>query len=80
MITEQDIQEYFTYHSPTPDQTIRYQKIRDAAKEFAQVLVGNTDTSADQTATIRLLRQVVMSANQTIALEDYESKKKITRT
>ena len=80
MITEQDIQEYFTYHAPKPDQIVRYQKIRDAAKQFAQVLIENTQVSADQTATIRLLRQVVMSANQTIALEEYESQKKITRT
>lgn len=75
MISQKDIEEYFTYHAPKGDQVERYQKIRDAAKVFAQTIVENTTPSADQTATIRLLRQVVMSANQTIALEDYESTK-----
>lgn len=75
MISQKDIEEYFTYHSPKGDQVERYQKIRDAAKVFAQTIVENTPVSADQTATIRLLRQVVMSANQAIALEDYEATK-----
>lgn len=79
MISTEDINEYFTYHAPKGDQIERYQKIRDAAKQFATVLVENTPISADQTATIRLLRQVVMSANQSIALEDYEASKKINR-
>jgi hypothetical protein len=75
VISQQDIEEYFTYHAPKPDQIERYAKIREAAKEFATVLVAMTAPSADQTHTIRLLRQVVMSANQTIALEEYEASK-----
>lgn len=67
--TPEDIADIFTYHAPKADQPQRYQAIRDAAKEFAAVLVGNTKPSADQTASIRLLRECVMTANASIALE-----------
>lgn len=79
MITEADINEYFTYHPPNESQIVRYQKVRDAAKVFALAILENTKSSADQTATIRKLREVVMAANQTIALEDYENKKAAAR-
>jgi len=39
------------------------------AKELGQVIVDNTPTSADQTAAIRLLREAVMTANASIALD-----------
>ena len=59
----------FTYHSPTGDQPDKYKAIRDKALEMAQVIVACTPTSADQTAAIRLLREAVMTANASIALE-----------
>ena len=67
--TKEEITELFTYHSPKLDQASRYQTIRDAAKQFALCLVENTKPSADQTAAIRLLRESVMTANASIALE-----------
>lgn len=76
MITEQDLNEYFSHHPPNNHQIIKYQRIRDAAKEFAKVLIQNTNAGEDQIQTIRLLRMVVMSANQTVALEEYEAKKR----
>jgi len=66
-ITKDNIANWFTYHSPTPDQLPRYQKIRDKAKELAEVIVDNTPSSADQSASIRLLREAVMTANASIA-------------
>jgi len=30
-----DLENWFTYHSPTPEQVVRYQKIRAAGKAFA---------------------------------------------
>lgn len=68
MYTVEMIEDMFTYHPPSPDQLPKYQNIRQAAKAFALVLIENTPESADQSATIRLLRQTVMSANQAIAL------------
>lgn len=76
MITDKDIEEYFTYHSPSGEQVERYAQLRNAAKSFAAALVELTPVSADQTYAVRLLRQCVMTANQAIALEDYEEAKK----
>ena len=67
--TEAEIDDIFTYHPPVEDQPQRYVAIREAARAFAKVLVANTKTSADQTAAIRLLRESVMTANASIALE-----------
>jgi hypothetical protein len=63
-----DIENIFTYHSPTPDQLSKYEAIRAKAKELGHVIVENTPVSADQTAAIRLLREAVMTANAAIAL------------
>ena len=68
-ITAEDIEDLFTYHAPKEGQPERYQAIREAAKNLATVIVGNTPTSADQSAAIRHLREAVMTANASIALE-----------
>jgi hypothetical protein len=64
-----DINNIFTYHSPTPEQIPKYEAIRAKAKELGQVIVDNTPACADQTAAIRLLREAVMTANAAIALD-----------
>lgn len=69
MITDDDIENWFTYHSPQADQPKRYQEIRDAAKGLAKIIVANTPSSADQSAAIRHLRECVMTANAAIACE-----------
>jgi hypothetical protein len=68
-ITQADLDNWFTYHSPKPGQPERYVAIREAAKNFAEVIVANTPAVADQTYAIRLVRQAVMTANQSIACE-----------
>lgn len=70
MITDHDVENWFTYHAPHDDQPARYVAIRDAAKQFAKVLLANTRSSADQTAAIRKIREAVMTANQSIACEE----------
>jgi hypothetical protein len=67
--TNEFIEHLFSYHAPTGDQPARYEAIRSAAKSFAAVMLTNTDSSADQTAAIRKLRECVMTANASIALE-----------
>ncbi len=64
-----DIENIFTYHKPTAEQLPKYEAIRAKAKELAHVIVDNTPASADQTASIRLLREAVMTANACIALD-----------
>jgi hypothetical protein len=69
MTLEDKINEMFTYHAPDPNQKIKYQNIREKAKEFARVIYENTPACADQSAAIRLVREAVMTANASIALK-----------
>jgi hypothetical protein len=66
-ISVADLENWFTYHSPTPDQLPKYQAIREAGKNLAKAIVDNTPSSADQTAAIRKVREAVMTANASIA-------------
>lgn len=63
------IENYFTYHAPTPDQIERYQALRDAAKELAYLIVALVPDGPDKSAAIRKLRETVMTANAGIACE-----------
>jgi len=65
---EEIIADLFTYHSPNPDTTQRYETVRDAAKHMALVIWKNCPYGADRTAAIRKLRETVMTANAAIAL------------
>lgn len=66
-IEKAQLDNWFTYHSPDAEQLPKYQAIRDAAKNLAQVIVNNTPPSADQSAAIRLVREAGMTANAAIA-------------
>lgn len=67
--TSEEIEDLFTYHSPTGDQPMRYEIIRAAAKSFAYVILANTKPCADQTVAIRKLRELTQTVNAAIALE-----------
>ena len=69
MITEEDINNWFEYHKPGESQIPLYNKLREAAKEFAQVVLECTPPSPDQTAAIRKIRESVMTANAAIACD-----------
>jgi alkanesulfonate monooxygenase SsuD/methylene tetrahydromethanopterin reductase-like flavin-dependent oxidoreductase (luciferase family) len=68
-ITDEHIENWFTYHAPTQDQLAKYAALRESAKKFAGDLVALTPPSADQTAAIRHLRECVMTANAAIACD-----------
>lgn len=70
MITKEQLENWLTYHAPTPEQVVQYTAIRQAALSFAQVLVDHTPSSADQTAAVRKIREAVMTANAAIACWD----------
>ena len=63
------LRDVFTYHAPEPDQIPKYNAIRDAAYEFAKVVVANTPRCADQSVAIRCIREASMVANAAIALK-----------
>jgi len=66
----QELENLFSYHAPKGDQVERYNAIREAAKNFAEVIVDNTPKSADQTAAIRKVREAMMTANAAIACNE----------
>jgi len=66
-ITKDNLENWFMYHSPTPEQLPKYLAIREAGRAFAECVVANTPSSADQTAALRKIREAVMTANQSIA-------------
>ena len=70
MITELDLDNWFTYHSPQGDQPQRYEIIRNKARELGQLFINSSNSSADQTAAIRKLRETVMAMNLAIACNE----------
>jgi hypothetical protein len=62
------LDQIFTYHAPSPDDTVAYEKLRASAKDFARAIFDLTPPCADQSAAIRLVREAVMTANAAIAL------------
>jgi hypothetical protein len=66
-VSVDDIENWFTYHPPTPDQILQYTSIRDYAKSFAICILNNVPDSPDRTVAIRKLRECVMTANAAIA-------------
>ena len=76
-IEASDLDNWFSYHKPLGDQPERYAKIRDAARAFAEVIVRNTPSCADQTAAIRKLRETVMAANLSIACNEVDHEGKL---
>jgi hypothetical protein len=69
MISERQLENWFTYHSPTPEQIPKYQAIREAGLALAKVIVENAPDCADTTAAVRKIREACMTANAAIACE-----------
>ena len=67
MISQEQLDNWFTYHSPTPDQLPKFLAIREAGEVFASTIVANAPDCADTTAAVRKVREAVMTANQAIA-------------
>jgi len=69
-MTNEEINNWFSYHAPKGDQTERYTTLRDEACCFAYVLNDLVPDCADKTAAIRKLRECVMTANAAIACNE----------
>lgn len=61
------IENDYIYHPPKPGQTERYQRIREKAKELAQLIVDDTPISREQSVALTQLDVVVFNANAAIA-------------
>ena len=66
-IDQHDIDNWFVYHAPTPEQVEHYNAIREAAKIYAETVNKHAPDGADKTAAMRTIRNSVMQANLAIA-------------
>lgn len=64
---QSDIDNWFSYHAPTPEALEGYNVIRAAAKIYAETVNKHVPDSADKTAAIRKIRESVMASNLAIA-------------
>lgn len=69
-ITEADLDRWFAYHPPADHQVPRYEAIRDAARQFALLILRITPSCPDQSVAIRKVREAVSAANMAIACEE----------
>lgn len=58
---------WFSYHEPEGDDVEKYNNIRAAGLNLAEIILDNTPKSADQTAAIRKVREACFTANAAIA-------------
>jgi hypothetical protein len=69
-IFREDIERWFTHHPPKDEATVEaYEKLREAGKELAYVILALVPVGSDQAAAIRKVREAVMTANAGIACE-----------
>ena len=57
----------FTYHKPTEDQIVQYEKIRFEAKILALILLNECPDSREKSVALTKLEETVMWANASIA-------------
>lgn len=67
MIEKAEVETRFTYHAPKGDQLERYQRIRKAQKEFAELVLELTPDSREQSLAITHIEEAGMWANAGIA-------------
>lgn len=57
----------FTYHAPKADQPPRYEELRAAGKELAELIDQSCPDSREKTIAIERLEECIMWANAAIA-------------
>ena len=62
-----DLDNWFTYHTPRPEQVETYNTLRAKAKELADLFDRSVPDCADKTAAMRDLRNTTMAMNLAIA-------------
>jgi hypothetical protein len=65
--TQEELDNWFTYHPPQPEQLSVYRGLREWAMGFAQAFNDVAPECADKTAAMRKLRDTLMAMNLTIA-------------
>lgn len=68
-MTNDEINDLFMYHAPSPDMTARFLPLRDAIVGAVLAINELCPPGADRTAAIRKLKEAHMTANASIVLE-----------
>jgi len=76
-MTPEQIENWFTYHTPSSDDLVTYEKLRNSAKSFATAINELCPESADKTSAIRKVREAVMTANASVACRALDSQTNI---
>jgi hypothetical protein len=69
-MTNEQIDNIFTYHAPFGTQQSRYVAIRDAAKELAHLINDACPESREKSIALTQLQQSVQMANASIAINE----------
>lgn len=72
MASQADLDNWYSYHAPTPDQIPKYEAIRAKGREFAELFNSLAPECADSTAAHRRLRDAVMAMNLAIACNQWK--------
>lgn len=65
--TQEQLDNWFSYHRPEGDEAARYEQLRAGGKVLAELICELCPPSADRTVSIRKIREAVYSANASIA-------------
>ena len=68
---QDDLNNWFSYHAPRPEQVEVYNALRNKAKEFAELFDASVPDCADKTAAMRDLRNTTMAMNLAIACYEF---------
>jgi hypothetical protein len=66
-LSDEMLDNWFTYHAPEGDQQFAYNRIREAGRKLAFVIRDCCPPGADTTAAIRKVREAIMTANAGVA-------------
>lgn len=70
MTYDLNIAHRFTYHPPHGDQPERYERLRAAGREFAELLAELCPSSPELSRAVAHVDEAVMNANAAIARHD----------
>lgn len=70
-MSDEQIENTFSYHPPFGNQAIRYERIRAEAKAFALTLQRSCPESREKSLALTNLQQAVMFANAAIAINEF---------
>ncbi len=69
-LTNEEIDNIFSYHAPKGDQAARYEAIREHARGLARFINSQCPASREQSLALTSLQQTIMWASAAIAINE----------